>query len=74
MATRRGLAVLNFSCANYFVFCVDRLVVKVIGIGMVRGTANRKLLTVLDTNGERGHLIDMTAKCDLFALTSVRKV
>lgn len=55
-------------------FSVDRLIVKVIGIGMMKGIGSRKLLTVLDANGERGHLVDMTAKCDLFVLTSLRKV
>lgn len=74
MVTLRGLTVLNFCCANYFVFSIDRLVVKVIGIGMARGIANRKLLTVLDGNGERGNLVDMTLKCDLSAVTSVNKV
>jgi hypothetical protein len=48
--------------------------VKIIGIGMMRGTANRKMLTVLDANGERGHLVDMTSKCGLFVLTSIQKV
>lgn len=65
---------MNLRSANCFVFSVDRLVVKIIGIGVVRSTASRKLLTVLDTNGERGHLVDMTAKCGLFVSTSVQKV
>lgn len=47
----RKEVVLNLCRTNYFIFSVDRLIVKVVGVGVVRGTASRKLLTVLDING-----------------------